>query len=364
MYTIPSGEEGSMALRPEGTPPVLRAYLEHGLHKQEPFLKLYYIGPMFRHERPQRGRLRQFHQIGAEMVGSLSPLADAETILLAADIFQAVGLKKFRLWINSMGCRQCRPPLRSRLRQMLSARIEDLCPDCRDRLERNVFRIYDCKNERCGALTEGLPVMAENLCAACAEHYGQVKAALGRAGLEFAEDPRLVRGLDYYTRTVYEFKHPDLGARDAIGGGGRYDDLVELLGGPSVPCVGFALGAEPTLLAMEGELGPAPETALRTAAYVVRFEDDALPACFDLVRTLRQAGIAADMDYEDRSPKAQMRVAGRLGAAVCLLLGRQELERGEVTIRDMAAGRQWSVPRQEAVTELLALGVRGTRQGA
>ncbi len=223
MYTIPSKDEDSITLRPEGTPSAIRAYLEHSLDKQAPFQKLYYAGPMFRHERPQRGRLRQFHQFGIEAIGGASPLLDVETILVALDIFRGVGLEDVRLWINSIGCRDCRPAFRDMLRGILHERLNELCDDCRARVDRNVLRVYDCKNELCRRVVETLPTMVEHLDAPCAEHYAQVKDALASAGVEFSEDPRLVRGLDYYTRTVYEIKHPALGARDTICGGGRYD---------------------------------------------------------------------------------------------------------------------------------------------
>jgi len=352
MYTMSPGEEGSITLRPEGTPPAIRAYLEHNLDKQAPFRKLFYIGPMFRHERPQRGRLRQFHQVGIEAIGSDSPLLDVETILVAADILRGVGLQKFRVCLNSIGCMDCRPPFRRKLRGILNGRKDELCGDCRARIERNVLRVYDCKNEGCRRIVQELPTMLEHQCEACAGHYGQVKAALERAGVEFREDARLVRGLDYYTRTVYEIKHPGLGARDTICGGGRYDGLVELLGGAPTPCVGFALGAEATLLAMEDELGPPADTSPRPDVYVVSFGDEGRQECFVIAEELRRAGISAELDYEGRSPKSQMRVANRLGARFCILIGGDELAAGTVTIKDMADGTQWEAPRKGAIDEI------------
>ena len=362
MYSIPTGdpsmrsrEAESIALRPEGTPSVVRSYLEHNLHKQEAFQKLYYVGPMFRHERPQKGRLRQFHQLGVEAIGSASPLLDAETVILAVDIFRQLGLKDFRVFLNSIGCAECRPRLRSEMRARLEAREGELCEDCRARLERNVFRVLDCKNERCRAVVAELPPMTEGLCDACKAHYADVRSALERSGVAHEEDPHLVRGLDYYTRTVYEIKHAGLGARDTICGGGRYDGLVELLGGPSMPCVGFAIGAEATILAMEAEAGPAADTTPRPSVYVVCFAEEARAECFALAQELRRAGVAADMDFQQRSPKAQMRAAGKLSAAVCLLLGPDELKRDEVSVRTMADGRQWNVPRASVVREVSAL---------
>ncbi|MCD6416508.1 MAG: histidine--tRNA ligase [Planctomycetes bacterium] len=358
MYTFSTGaasgqkSEESIALRPEGTPPAIRSYLEHDLHKKGAFRKFYYIGPMFRHERPQKARLRQFHQLGVEAIGAASPLLDAETILLALDIFRQVGLERSVLWLNSIGCAECRPPFRDMLRAALAHHVDQLCGDCRKRMDTNVLRVYDCKNEGCQAVIQQLPVMTDYLCAQCAEHYRRVKQALTRAGVQFREEPRLVRGLDYYTRTVYEIKHPDLGARSTICGGGRYDGLVELLGGPSLPCVGFAIGAEATLLAMESELGPPDETAPGLDVYVVRFDDEAAEACFEMVEQLRRAGVAADMDYEGRSSRAQMRTANRLGASFCFLIGARELESEQVLIKNMEDGKQWTAEWQAAAKEI------------
>jgi histidyl-tRNA synthetase len=360
MYTIPSKDEDSVTLRPEGTPGAIRAYLEHSLDKQAPFQKLYYVGAMFRHERPQRGRLRQFHQLGIEAIGGASPLLDVETILVALDIFRGVGLKQPKLWINTIGCQDCRPAFREMLRGILNQHLNQLCDDCRARIDRNVLRVYDCKNEGCRRVVETLPTMVEHLDAACAEHYAEVKTSLDRAGVPFAEDRRLVRGLDYYTRTVYEIKHPSLGARDTICGGGRYDGLVELLGGPPTPCVGFGLGCEATLLAMEAELGTPEDSSPRPNVYIICFEKDARTDCFVLVEELRRAGLSADMDYEGRSAKAQMRMANRLKARYCFLVGSDELAARTVTVKDMSDGSQRSVARAEVVEEMRGLMGRGT----
>jgi len=349
MYTIPTGEDESITLRPEGTPPVIRSYLQNNLHKQAPFQKFYYVGPMFRRERPQKGRLRQFHQLGAEALGSDNPLLDAEVVTLAVNIFRQVGLTRFTVRLNSIGCAACRSGLREGMRAALEPSLGELCEDCVRRVDRNVFRVLDCNNEQCRRITSALPPMADLLCPACAEHYALVKEALQRTGVPYQEDPHLVRGLDYYTRTVFEVRHSGLGARDAICGGGRYDGLVELLGGPPTPALGFAIGAEATVLALESERGPAEDSAVRPDVFVVCFEESARGTCFQLVQELRGAGLVADMDYEGRSAKAQMRRAGRAGAALCFLIGQSEIERDEVTIRDMADGRQWALPRADAV---------------
>jgi len=353
MYLLEGGGETErVTLRPEGTPPTIRAYLEHNLHKKRRFQKLYYIGPMFRNERPQKGRLRQFHQAGVEAIGSASPLLDAETIMLAVDIYRAVGLKDFVVNLNSIGCANCRPAYRQRVRGLLEGRRGELCEECSLRLDRNVFRILDCKNERCKKIARELPSMADSLCEQCEEHYLQVKNALDRQGVTYVEDPHLVRGLDYYTRTVYEIKHSGLGARDTICGGGRYDGLVELLGGVPTPCVGFAMGLEASILAMESELGAAPSTEPRPAVYVVCFQEEGREVSFKLLQSLRKAGIAAEMDFESRSAKAQLRAANSLGCPLCFLVGERELEQGQVSIKNMQSGEQWTVGFAKAAGEV------------
>jgi histidyl-tRNA synthetase len=352
MYTLETGEGESITLRPEGTPSAVRAYLQQGLHKQEPFQKFWYAGPMFRRERPQKGRLRQFHQIGVEVIGSASPLADAETLLLAAGIYRAVGLKNHQVFLNSIGCEKCRPACRDELRRRLEPHRSELCEDCRSRLDRNVLRVMDCKNEACAALVAELPGVSGYLCEECTAHYEGLKAVLERRGLPFQEDPRLVRGLDYYTRTVYEIKHAGLGARDTICAGGRYDDLVEQLGGPATPCVGFAMGVEASVLAMEAESGPAAASGVRPTVFVVCFDEEGRGRCFDLVCVLRAAGVSAEMDFEKRSAKAQMRRANRLGCPYCFLIGERELAEGKVLIKEMAGGQQWNVAWQDAPAEM------------
>jgi len=364
MYSLDAGDGESITLRPEGTPPAVRAYLAHGLHRQQPFQKFWYAGPMFRRERPQRGRLRQFHQVGVEAIGSASPLLDAEVLLLAAAVYDEVGLRRWRVHLNSIGCERCRPAFREELRRRLEARRGELCEDCRRRLERNVLRVLDCKNERCAGVVASLPGTAEYLCEQCRAHYDRLRQVLTSQGLAYEEDPRLVRGLDYYTRTVFEIKHPGLGARDTICGGGRYDGLVELLGGPPTPCVGFAMGVEASLLAMESELGPQPDSSVRAGVFVVSFGQGARERCLALAQSLRGAGVAAEVDFEGRSPKAQMRMANRLGCAYALLVGERELATGQVLVRDMQSGQQWTVPWDETPRELARrLGAAGGASG-
>jgi len=354
MYTIPSRTEKStsLTLRPEGTPPTIRAYLDANMHKTAPFRKLFYIGAMFRRERPQKGRLRQFHQIGVEVIGSASPLVDAETIVLVDKLFRAAGLTKHRVCINSIGDPADRAAYRDELRGLLADRLDSLCDDCRDRFERNVLRLLDCKNRDCKKIVAELPTLGERISDDCRAHHEAVRSALDAAGVVFEEDPRLVRGLDYYGRTVFEIKHSGLGARDTICGGGRYDGLVELLGGPATPCVGFGIGVEATLIAMESELGAPEDSTPRPDVYIVCFEREARDMAWHMLLELRAAGIVAGMDMQDRSSKAQMRQANREGARLTFLLGRDELASENVAIKDMEEKRQWSVPRSDAVAEV------------
>jgi len=354
MYTIQgeSDDEDAITLRPEGTPPTIRTYLENQFHKKITFQKFYYIGPMFRKERPQKGRLRQFHQAGVEAVGGASPLLDVETVILARDIYRDVGLENFEIKLNSIGCEECRTEFRQEVYELLDKEREKLCEDCQDRMDRNVFRVLDCKNEQCQEIAERLPTITDYLCEDCSSHHDEVKAALSEEAVDYVEAPHLVRGLDYYTKTVYEITHSSLGARDTICGGGRYDGLVELLGGPSLPCVGFAMGLEASLLAMEAELGDPPSTGVEPVVYVVSFEAAARPESFRLIQRLREAGIPAEMDFEERSASAQMRMADNMNATFCFLMGERELQSGDVLIKHMETGDQWNAPRENAVKEI------------
>lgn len=355
MFTFSSGEEGpSLTLRPEATASVVRAYLEHGLHKSKKFQKLYYIGAMFRHERPQAGRGRQFHQLGVEAIGSYDPLLDVEHIILAQEFLNALGLEGFKIKLNSIGCPRCRPTYRDLIKKELESEKGNLCADCQRRLERNVLRLFDCKEEKCKEIYARLPAFEEYLCEDCAEHFRAVKEALGENRIDYTLDPHLVRGFDYYTKTVYEFVHPALGARDAICGGGRYDGLVEEIGGPSTGATGFAIGMDTTLLALE-KSKTKPEKSKAEGpggVYVVSVTEETKQAAFALVLRLRKAGIQAELDFEERSLKAQMRQANKLGAATVLVLGPDELATHEVNLKDMATGVEQTVPLSEVIERL------------
>jgi histidyl-tRNA synthetase len=376
MYTIPRAtahgthgagvdaapeDEDTLTLRPELTASVVRAYLEHGMHKSRPFQKLFYLGPLFRRERPQKGRLRQFHQVGIEAVGSRDPLMDVETIDVFVRLLDAVGVTGSTVNLNSTGCRACRGPYREALTAHLKGHVETLCENCRRRLDRNVFRVLDCKVKTCQPAIAGAPPIAGSLCPACAAHFGAVQEGLKAAGVPFVLNPRLVRGLDYYTKTVYEVTSPHLGAQSAVGGGGRYDDLVAELGGPPTGAVGFAIGLERLLIAREAvdaavrKAAPPPGLAPAEAVsdvYVVAVEEAQRGAAFRLLGALRTAGLRADMDYDARSLKGQMRSAGRAGARVVLVLGPSEVASGTVQLKTMATGDQRGVPAAEAAAEV------------
>ncbi len=345
MFTFgdPNEEGASFALRPELTPGVIRALVEADLFKKRGLWKLWYLGPAFRRERPQKGRFRQFTQLGIEAVGSSDPLLDAETMILFAEILGAAGVKGWDLRINSMGCGACRGAMREALRKAVEPDLGQYCPDCRNRFARNVFRVLDCKVAGCVERSGKLPRLADHACAACREHMAAVESALREAGVPYRTDPRIVRGLDYYTRTVYEFSSPSLGSQDALCGGGRYDTLVRDMGGPDVGSVGFAAGAERILMAMEG-----PGAAEPPDFFAVAVSAEQRSPVFRLVTDLRRAGLAGDMDFEGRSLKAQMRSANRSGARYALLVGPEEAKRGTVKVKDMKDGSEREVSPEEA----------------
>ncbi len=352
MYTFSDSEDSSITLRPENTAPVMRAYLEYELYKTKKFQKFYYIGPQFRKERPQAGRLRQFHQMGIEAVGATDPLLDVETISVATRIFDRIGLKGYKVKINSIGCEKCRPVFRNILKEKLCNREEELCELCQSRLNRNVFRILDCKNEKCKTISHSMPSINDYLCGECQSHAQAVREALLEIGIPYIADAHLVRGLDYYTKTVYEITHSSLGARDAICAGGRYDNLISDIGGPPIGSVGFAVGMEATILALENVIAkskPLHEEASLPSplVYIVSIGEETKKKCFYLLNLLRKADISADFDYEGRSPKAQMRTANKVGAKYVVVLGPDELARGDVKVRMMETGEEIPLKQSE-----------------
>jgi len=347
MYTFADRRGDSLTLRPEATAQVVRACLENGLMRGAGVRKLYLMGPMFRYERPQKGRYRQFHQINCEALGSDAPELDAEVILLLLDLLGRVGLKNLRLLINSLGCPQCTVDFKAQLQLFLKAQ-EGWCDDCLRRLNTNPLRVLDCKSQHCKALLAAAPVMEDSLCEDCAAHYRRVLSLLDGAGQPYEKNPHLVRGLDYYTRTAFEVTAVGLGAQDSVAGGGRYNGLARDLGGADLPGLGFAIGEDRLMEVLPQEAGP-DETSL---SFLAALGDAARERAFFLLREIRAQGLSADMDFEGRSLKAQMSMADRLGAAFVVILGDQELAEGTALLRRMATGEQEAIPLNDLVPAL------------
>lgn len=343
MYTFADRRGRSLTLRPEGTAPVVRAYLERNMAARPAPVKLFYIGPMFRYEKPQAGRSRQFHQFGAEAIGSADPGLDVEMIALPVMILQEAGLSGFEVELNSIGCPVCRPAYRERLLEHLRPKVDAMCRVCVQRLERNPLRVLDCKEEGCRNAAAEAPLAVDFLCAECEAALGSVKEGLADIGIPYVLNGRLVRGLDYYTRTVFEVRSSALGAQDALAGGGRYDGLVEAYGGPSTPAVGFAAGMERVLLALE-ETGAGKAAPAGLDVFVVSASEPLRRRVRSLAHRLRTAGRSVELDYEGRSLKGQMKAAARSGAAFVVIVGEAELEKGAVGVRRMADGAQEEVP--------------------
>lgn len=342
MYTFLDRSERSLTLRAEGTAPVARAFIEHGIYAQAQPTKYYYIAQIFRYEKPQQGRLRQHQQCGVEFFGTRHPYADVEVISLAYRFYRQLGLRQFDLLLNTIGCPECRPAYRQALTEFLGSRLQHLCPDCQSRFERNPMRVLDCKQEACQAFLQDAPTPVDYVCSSCAEHYQQVKEGLTALGIEFKENPRLVRGLDYYTNTAFEFYSYHIGAQGAIGGGGRYDGLVESCGGPATPGVGFGIGTERLIMALEAEgvTFPAPPAV---DVFIAALGSQAEARALTLLGELRKADLIAEFDLMGRGLKAQMKQASRLGAKRVVVLGDNELERGVAIVRNMSSGEQTEV---------------------
>ena len=348
MYAFEDKGGERVTLRPEATPSMVRAFVEHALEQRFPVAKLFSIGPMFRYERPQKGRYRQFHQLDVEVFGVADASLDAEVIEMAYAMVDALGIDHATTLVNSVGCRACRPAFSRALVDALGNRRTELCGDCQRRAETNPVRIFDCKVESDQALIDALPHAVDHLCGDCRAHFDQVTGLLDALGLDYTVSHRLVRGLDYYMRTTFEVAGGGLGAQNALLGGGRYDGLVAQLGGPDRPGIGFAAGLERLLLAM-----PASAAQARPDAFVVAAGAAARQPAHLLARDLRQAGLTALVDYEPRSLKAQMKRANRAGAQRVLILGDDELAHGDVTVREMAASEQATVRRDAVVQRLV-----------
>jgi histidyl-tRNA synthetase len=345
MYTFPDRNGSSLTMRPEGTAPVLRAYIENGLYAVKPVQKLYTIGPMFRHERPQKGRLRQFHQMSVEVLGTDKPWLDADVMAMAWQILRELGLTA-SLEINSLGCKACRPSFNKALLDFLD-QAQGLCDDCLRRRQTNPLRVLDCKSSNCQEQYAQAPSILDFLCDGCRDHFTTVKEGLELLSVPYKVNSFMVRGLDYYTRTTFELVTSDLGAQSAVGAGGRYDGLVKQLGGPDVPGIGFALGVERLVLLLDqlGKGGSRPHVDLFIAALGSQAQEKA----FVLTNMLRANGLSVSMDLMDRSLKNQMKQAGKAGARYALILGEQELENGEAVLRNMETHDQENVVIKEDI---------------
>ena len=338
MYSFVDKGENAVTMRPEGTAGVMRSFIEHKLYAQEPVAKLYYMGPMFRYERPQKGRYRQFHQIGCEVTGVTDPKVDAQVLAMLCHFFAELGLTEPRLQINSLGCRDCRPTYREALKEFLRARLDLLCDDCKRRFETNPLRALDCKSAGCKEATAGAPSVLDHLCADCSDHFARTRRFLEISDTPYEINPRMVRGLDYYTRTTFELVTGLLGAQSAVAAGGRYDGLISDLGGPALPGIGFAMGVERVaLLLAEREFGCRPDL------FVAAIGPEAADRAFALVTGLQRQGVAVEIDYEGKSLKSQMRRADKLNSRFTLIIGEEELGRESGVLKEMDSGTQRDV---------------------
>jgi len=342
MYTFKDRSGNVLALRPEGTAPVCRAYLEHGMDNLPQPVKLYYLAAIFRYERPQAGRYRQHYQFGFEAIGDADPALDAEVIEMAWRFFESLGLGGLYLYLNSIGCKLCRPAYLESLKRYYSAYLGGLCSDCKARFDKNPLRLLDCKKPDCYDVAEAAPKSTEYLCPECKAHFEAVVECLRALKLPFDINHRLVRGLDYYTKTVFEIQPPGEGAQIALGGGGRYDDLIEELGGKPTPAIGFAAGMERVVLNLKSQKIAVPDLPA-PPVLVAHLGDEAKLEAVKLTSTLRKDGVIAIMAAGDRSLKGQLRQANSLGSRYAVIMGEDEVKSGAVTLRDMMSGEQKTV---------------------
>ena len=339
--------ESEFALRPEATASIVRAYIEHNLHSKEGFSKYFYIGPMFRGERPQKGRLRQFNHIGAEAIGAINPYLDAEIIFLAIKLIEDFGVQGYKLKINNLGCAKDKLNWSKLLKSSSKGKVGNLCQACQNRFERNVFRILDCKNENCREIVKSIELKEKHVCAECETHFQEVLKILKSLNIKFEISPFLVRGLDYYTGTVFEITHGSLGSQDAIGAGGRYDSLIKDLGGPNVGAIGFALGVERILLSIKK-----PDIKDSLTAYIVTLDKKSYEKGFNLLNKLRCENISCDIDFEKASLKSQMRSANKAGVKFVIIIGDEEIKSDTVTLKEMSSGKQEKVKSNQIVSEI------------
>ncbi len=346
MYTFTDKGDRSITLRPEGTSPVVRSFIEHSIYAQPQPSKLYYVTPCFRYEKPQAGRLRAFHQFGVEVFGATDAALDAEVISLALELFRRLGVTGVELEINSIGCPECRKTYNQKLREFFAPKLDDLCETCRQRYEKNPLRILDCKDKNCKAIYESAPILLDNICPECDAHFKRLRDCLDTMGIPYTVDGTIVRGLDYYTKTVFEIVSKNIGAQGTVCGGGRYNGLVSELGGPEVPGVGFGLGMERLLLLLDN-LGIEPGEAEPVDLFVANIGEKADIYTQKLVLDLRREGVAVDRDYLSRSVKAQMKYANKIGAKYTLVLGDSEIEAGRADIKNMETGETTEVALQD-----------------
>lgn len=348
MYSFTDRGGKNVSMRPEGTAPIIRAYIEHGWYNTTDLVKLYYTGPMFRGERPQKGRLRQFNQIGAEIIGGLDPYIDAELILSLCVLLERLKVRGFTILLNSLGCAKDRSRYKEALSDYLAGKSSGLCDNCKRRAKTNVLRVLDCKSEGCKAVAGKAPDVMDYLCGDCLKYYGSLKGILSDLGIAFKEKKDLVRGLDYYTGTIFEVIHPSLGAQDAIAAGGRYDRLTKDMSGPDVGATGYAIGVERLMLAIDRKNVP----AARAGVLVIPVEEKYVKDAFKVLCELRGRGIPGEMDLTGRSLKGQMRKAGKEGRKFVILIGEEELKSGKVLLKDMEGGGQETVALEEAVRRI------------
>ena len=341
MYTFKDKGDRSITLKPEGTAGTVRSFIENGMSNGVLPAKMYYIIPAFRYERPQAGRLREFHQFGVELFGAKGAQTDAEAILMADTLLKKLGID-VQLYINSIGCPACRAKYNQALKAFFAPHLDKLCYDCKTRYEKNPLRLLDCKEEECKKINAAAPSIIDYLCEDCAAHFAQLKACLDSANVSYKIDPRIVRGLDYYTRTVFEFVSTSIGAQGTVCAGGRYDGLIESLGGNPTPAVGFAAGIERLLIVMQAAGAAFPDDAVPTV-YLAGMDAECRNKAFELATALRLAGIRAEIDHMERSVKAQFKYADKIGAKYVAVIGGNELAEGKANVKNMATGESESV---------------------
>lgn len=351
MYTFLDKGNRSITLKPEGTAGVVRAYIEHGLHNLAQPIKMYYITPVFRYENPQAGRLRQHHQFGVEVFGAKEASIDGEIIALAMELFHRLGLKELELNINSIGCPNCRPRYHEVLKKYLEDHLDELCQTCNTRYEKNPLRILDCKNKECGVVVKDAPIILDYLCQECSTHFEELQSFLSAANIDYKVNPMIVRGLDYYTKTVFEIISNQIGAQGTVCGGGRYDGLVKECGGPDTPGAGFGLGLERLLLALESQNLEIPQQEARDV-YIVTIGQQARHKAFELLQVMRSNNILADMDHVGRSVKAQFKYADKANVSWVCILGEEELQNNQIKVRSMKDGSEELVSQDKVIDYL------------